>query len=180
MDNYYKILIRIVKEDEIDAIENGDEDYIGSTIVETTKNTFDNYKEDQNYGFCYTLDMEAESISDAKKQLQAYDYSMLAEEELGECLKYMLKEKQKFEPDNYQILCMIISEEEYEKMLAHEKIIEGDGYYETKEGETFEIPEVIVTPDVFINACNKGRTMYVDPKEIDLLPNSDDDEYYRY
>ena len=179
-NNSYKVLVRIIKADELDAIESGDEDNIGSNIVDTVKNTFDRYNEDQNYGFCYTIDLEAQNITEAKTQIKSYDYSLLTEEELGQCLKYMLKEKQEFEPDNYQIFCMIMPEEEYEKMKAYKKIIEGDGFYETDDGESYEIPEVIATPDVFINAYNRGHTMYIDPKDIALLPTNDGDEDYRY
>lgn len=184
--NSFVALVRIVNIDELDAIENGNENDIGSIIVDTAKNTFDNYNEDQNYAFCYPLTIEAENIRDAKKQIMSYDYSMLVDD-LGNPLRYMLREKQKFEPNNYQILCTVVSEEDYEKMKVFKRIIEGEGFYETEDDEAYEIPEVIVTPDVLIEAYNKGQTMSVDPRDIDLLPKSrtgygdgNGDDYYPF
>lgn len=157
MSNFkdYIVLTRLVGETEAEAIKYGDADQIGSKPVDTVLNTFDKLPEDTDVAFCYPTEVRALSLEDAKARIEG-DPSLLTEDTMGECLSYMLNEKNKNKThsDNFSLIYFILSPEAYEKMVAMNKAFEGEGYYENEDGDELEISEVVVTADAMSTMYN--------------------------
>lgn len=174
----YKALVRIVGSEELDAIESGDVDGLGHQIVDTTMNTFDSYDPNKNYMYFYVVDIEARNLVEAKQLIRDSKFGAVAEEEVGQALKYMLKEKTEVEPDKYGLFCTIMEADKYDELIEDNQIIEGDGYYETPNGENLEVTEVIVEPEVIVEEHENGNTLGSDIAKIESLSENTYDKYH--
>lgn len=146
MENYV-VLLRLTGYDECEAIKNGDESGIGHKAIATVLNTSDAYTKDKNVCFCYMTEVQAEDIEEAKMQIEEYP-DIITEENLGECLSYMLKEKENSEPDEYSLMYFVLSEQDYDKFVGMGKIEEAEGFYQNRYAEKLEVPERVVSADL--------------------------------
>ncbi len=184
----YKVLIRLTPEDEARALKEKDADHVGSRGVATVCNTSSSYTKDENVAFCYPTAIFADSLEEAKRMIEE-DPSLITEDnEVSEGLSYMYREKQKFNPDNYSVICIVLPENEYNKWKLMGSIEECDGFYENEYGEKMEIPETVVTSEALCAMSNSSNSIefYAEDlikKEIIQLDENErsseyDDDFY--
>lgn len=155
----YQVLIRLVTEDEARAIKEKDADHVGSRGVATVCNTSSSYTKDENVAFCYSTVISADSLEEAKRMIEE-DPSLITEDnEVSEGLSYMYREKQKFNPDNYSVICIVLPENEYNKWKLMGSIEECDGFYENEYDEKMEIPETVVTSEALCAMSNSSNSI---------------------
>ena len=184
----YKVLIRLVTENEAQAIKEKDADHVGSRGVATACNTSSSYTKDENVAYCYSTVISADSLEEAKKMIEEDPSLIIENNDNGEGLSYMYREKQKFNPDNYSVICIILPEKEYNKWALMGSIEECDGFYENEYGEKIEIPETVVTSESLCAMSNSSNSIeyYAEDlikKEIIQLDENErsseyDDDFY--
>lgn len=155
----YNVLIRLTPESEAQALKEKDADHVGSRGVATVCNTSSSYTKDENVAFCYSIVISANSLEEAKSMIEE-DPSLITEDnEVSEGLSYMYREKQKFNPDNYSVICIVLPENEYNKWKLMGSIEECDGFYENEYGEKMEIPETVVTSEALCAMSNSSNSI---------------------
>lgn len=184
----YKVLIRLVTENEAQAIKEKDADHVGSRGVATACNTSSSYTKDENVAYCYSTVISADSLEEAKRMIEEDPSLIIENNDNGEGLSYMYREKQKFNPDNYSVICIILPEKEYDKWELMGSIEECDGFYENEYGEKIEIPETVVTSESLCAMSNSSNSIefYAEDlikKEIIQLDENErsseyDDDFY--
>lgn len=171
MKEDFKVLVRVATNDELADIADGYLDRIGSEINQTTSNNFDKFDPNQNYAFCYDLDLQAESIDDAKEQLEESNYAVLMEDDLGDNIRRIYDLQNRVNPDEYGLNCAILTIDDYEQALEDSRIIEGEGYYEDDLGHSVA-EERLVVPEVLTDAYDNNSTLQLDANQLDRLIKS--------
>lgn len=173
MKEDYKVLVRVATNSELDNIADGYVDGIGSEINQTTSNSFDEFDANQNYAYCYALDLQADSVENAKEQLEERNYAMLMEDEIGDNIRRIYDLQKRYNPDEYGLNCAILTNDDYEKALEDQSIIEGEGYYED-DLEHSAVEEKLVIPEVLTDAYDNNSTLQLDANQLDYLIRSYD------
>ena len=156
----YQVLIRLVTENEAQALKEKDADHVGSRGVATVCNTSSAYTKDENVAFCYSTRISADSLEEAKRMIEE-DPSLITEDnEVSEGLSYMHERKKKeSNSDNYSVICIVLPENEYNKWKLMGSIEECDGFYENEYGEKMEIPETVVTSEALCAMSNSSNSI---------------------
>lgn len=155
----YKVLIRLVTENEAQAIREKDADHVGSRGVATVCNTSSSYTKDENVAYCYSTEISANSLEEAKSMIEENLSIIIEDNDVSEGLSYMYREKQKFNPDNYSVICIILPEKEFDKWKLMGSVEECVGFYENEYEEQMEIPETVVTSDSLCAMSNRDNSI---------------------